>query len=225
MKKLTRKEIGLSNRPWITNGILTSMKKRDSLYREFTLENDQAKRNEIFMSYKQYRNNIVNLIRVSKKDHFAKYFEENRSNIKKTWEGIRDIINISKKTSTIINKINDCGNISKDGAGIANAMNNFFVNIGASVEAKIPDVDKSFSSYLGERKNFSFRVNNVTEDDVVMIIKNLSKGKASGPFSIPISILKNFSTNLSGPLTCIINKSLGSGIFPSLLKYASLSNF
>ena len=35
VKKLTRKEKGLFERPWITSGILTSMRTRDLLYSEF----------------------------------------------------------------------------------------------------------------------------------------------------------------------------------------------
>lgn len=80
--------------------------------------------------------------------YFSKYFDEHRSNVKKTWDGIHDIINISKKSPTNINKIYDKGNLVQDGISIANSMNNFFVNIGSLVEAKIPKGKKSFSSYF-----------------------------------------------------------------------------
>ena len=48
VQKLTKKEIGLSNRPWITFGILASMKQRYKLYKEYTLEKTLQKNNEIF---------------------------------------------------------------------------------------------------------------------------------------------------------------------------------
>jgi retron-type reverse transcriptase len=57
-------------------------------------------------------------------------------------------------------------------------------------------------------------------DEVLEIIKKFSTGKASGPFSIPIHILKEYSELLVNPLTCIVNKSLREGIFPALLKSA-----
>ena len=38
VKKLTRKEKGLIERPWITSGILASMRTRDLLYFEFIKE-------------------------------------------------------------------------------------------------------------------------------------------------------------------------------------------
>ena len=83
IKKLTKKEQGLKNRPWITSGILTSMRARDKLYKELALEKDPNKKNEISANYKRYRNEVVNLIRISKRDYYKNYFEEHRSNMKK----------------------------------------------------------------------------------------------------------------------------------------------
>ena len=40
---------------------------------------------------------IVNLLRVSKNNHYASFFLENQGNVKKTWDGIRNLINVSKK--------------------------------------------------------------------------------------------------------------------------------
>ena len=62
LKKLTKKEIGLCNRPWITNEILKSMAERDSLYKEFTVEKDQTKKNELYTSYKQLRNAVISIL-------------------------------------------------------------------------------------------------------------------------------------------------------------------
>ena len=50
----------------------------------------------------------------------------------------------------------------------------------------------------------------------------MHRGKASGPFSVPTHILKDFGELLVDPLKCIINKSLREfpSIFPALLKTA-----
>ena len=151
-------------------------------------------------------------------DYYKNYFEENKTNMRKSWEGIRSIINVTKKTKLKINKINDKGNVIEDDIGMANAMNNFFVNIGSTVEAKIPKVNRSFNSYIGEHINTDFQTREVTSNEVIEIIKKFSTGKSSGPFSIPIHILKEYSGILINPLICIINKSLREGIFPAMLK-------
>ena len=46
--------------------------------------------------------------------------------------------------------------------------------------------------------------------------------KATGPNSIPTNLLKQFTDELISPLVAIINKSLKEGIFPNILKFASV---
>ena len=162
VKKLSKKEQGLSQRPWISHGILTSMNKRDQIYRDLSNEKDLLKKEELTVLYKRYRNEVVNLIRISKKDYFSNYFEQHRANMKKTWEGIRNIINVTKKASLKINKLLNQGNVISDDHGMANAMNNFFVNIGSTVEEKIPKVNKSFNSYLGDINGSEIVIEDVT---------------------------------------------------------------
>ena len=45
-------------------------------------------------------------MRNSKSNHFNNYFDKNKLNLFKTWEGIREIINISKKGKTDITYTN-----------------------------------------------------------------------------------------------------------------------
>ena len=52
---------------------------------------------ELANKIKNYRDTILKLTRKSEANHFNKYFHDNKLNIFKTWEGIREIINISKK--------------------------------------------------------------------------------------------------------------------------------
>ena len=101
VRRLSKKYINLLERPWITNGILKSMYDRDKKYKEFVKENDVTKKKEIYDFYEAKRNMTLALIRKSKADYYAKFFEENKSDIKKTWEGIRKVINIINKPRTI----------------------------------------------------------------------------------------------------------------------------
>ena len=190
MQKLTKKEIGLKKCPWITYGMLTSMRTRDSLYKKSTKETDPTLKDNYYGSYKACRNRIISLIRASKKQYYAKYFEENNTNVKKTWDGIRNLINVNKKSSTKIDKIladNKCLTESKD---IANSVNNFFVNIGNSVEAKIPQSSKSYNSYLRNLNFDSVVLHDCSHEEVLDIIQAFSTSKACGPYSIPSKILK-----------------------------------
>jgi len=82
-KRLNKKENGLIERPWITSGILASMRSRDMLYSEFLREKDSVIKQSKYDLYKTKRNMVTLLIRVSKKDYYTKYFTENNNNLKK----------------------------------------------------------------------------------------------------------------------------------------------
>ena len=127
------------------------MKVRDKLYKEFVLKKDHA----IQTRYKPYRNMIITLMRKGRKNHYADFFAEHQANIKKTWEGIRGLINISKKKNSVVNKLLDGERVLTDKKEMVNAMNSFFVNIGANVEKKIPTSRKHFSTYLQKPKDAS----------------------------------------------------------------------
>ena len=66
---------------------------------------DPLHNEEIAHKVKNYRNTIRKLTRKSKAKHINKYFHDNKLNVFKLWEGIREIINISKKESNNSNYI------------------------------------------------------------------------------------------------------------------------
>ena len=220
IKKLTKKEKGLLERPWITFGILNSIKSRDCSHNDFLKEKDPSLKVSKFETYKIKRNILTTLIRQSKKDYYCKYFLENQSNLKKTWEGIRNIININKKSTVSIEKINKCNQEISNNHEIADCMNSFFVNIGKTVEEKIPTVETPFSSFLSHPNNCVIYMNPCSNVEIGKLISKIEVSKASGPFSIPSKLLKMFKDVFVVPITSIINKSLTEGIFPDILKSA-----
>ena len=115
IKKQTKREQHLEQRPWITKGILKSMKIRDSLYKKMTKKNDNPLEiRAISQKRKKYRNLIVTLLRKSKENNFKYYFEKHKQDVKKTWDGIRSILSISKKKATSIKNLNYNGrNLTK----------------------------------------------------------------------------------------------------------------
>ena len=221
-RKMTRKEISLRQHPWISQGITASMKKRDHLYKSFLLEKNINKKNDLHIRYKKYRNMIISLIRKSKRKYYIDFFTEHNSDIKKTWEGIRQLVNINKKKSMSIKLINENNKPITDHKEMANVFNNFYSNLGSSIEQKIPKSQKSFSSYLNTPINSTFNATLCEETEIAAIISNFGLKKASGPNSFPTNILKEFSAQLIYPLKLIVNKSLTEGTFPTLLKTAQV---
>ena len=69
-------------------------------------------------------------------------------------------------------------------------MNSFFVNIGSSVEAKIPIGKKKFHTYLKNKNPNSVFFQACDQLEISPIINGFNRSKSCGPFSIPTKILK-----------------------------------
>ena len=78
------------------------------------------------------------------------------------WEGIRDNIKVSNKARFLPSKIMKNNLEICDNTDMANAYNEFFVNIGDSVEKKIPDSKNEFSFYLKKKVKNSISLTEIT---------------------------------------------------------------
>ena len=94
----------------------------------------------------------------------------------------------------------------------------FFINIGPNLSKTILDSSKPFKNFLKNSSLNSFLLKATSEDEVHKLICQLNKGKALGPLSIPVTILKDNVNILSTPLSFIINQSFEQDVFPESLK-------
>ena len=165
---------------------------------------------------------VTDLIRISKKGFYSNFFIENKSNLKKTWEGIRGLINVNKKGNSNIDKLIVQNKEVTDPTKMASSINSFFVNIGKTVDSKIPQSNKLFSDFLGNMNPYCITLNPCTDVEIRELLLGVNWSKASGPYSIPSNIVKTFKDVFYEPLLAIVNKSLSEGIFPDLLKFATV---
>ncbi len=133
LKKMSKKDLKLEAKPWITPGIITSIKRRDSLLREYIKCPEGDNKNNLHVQYKVLRNRIVALMRLSKNNHLRNYFSNNSDNIKKTWQGIKSIISIRETSHNLptmsVNNINE-----SDPTKIANGFNSYFSTIAEKLQ-------------------------------------------------------------------------------------------
>ena len=87
MKKLSNRKVKQLSKPWITNGIKAAIKVKNKLY----ASGDEVR-------YKDFRNKVCTLIRVSKRRYYDTFFENNTANMKKTWQRINELSHQRKKT-------------------------------------------------------------------------------------------------------------------------------
>ena len=90
-KKLTKKEIKLKSKPWITIDIQHLMQKRDKLHK-YCQESNKTKKEELYLNYKKLRNKLT---KMSVKLYYKNFFETNKNNTSKIWKGIRSMDNLN----------------------------------------------------------------------------------------------------------------------------------
>ena len=139
-RKLSKREIKLSTKPWITKEILAKIQYRDKVDSQ-VLKCNQPDPN-LTLLYKKLRNSVVKDIKLCKSNYLKNYFFCNRNNMRKIWSGIRSIINVSKVKADYIPTLSENGKLIDNPSAIARTFNNFFVNVG-----KNTDKDISHGSY------------------------------------------------------------------------------
>ena len=97
LRKLTIQEKKLSQKPWITIGILNSIKNKNRKYRKYQRAQDATRKHDLHNEFKTYLNKLDKVLKSSKSKHYQKFFEANKANLRKTWEGIREVISIKKR--------------------------------------------------------------------------------------------------------------------------------
>ena len=79
---------------------------------------------------------------------------KHQNNSKKTWEVIKEAIGRTKiKGSDFPRKLLINKNEIYDRDVIANSFNDYFVNVGSNLAAKIPSSEKHFSDYLNQTEH------------------------------------------------------------------------
>ena len=215
LKKLTSKQVKLENKPWISADIQKMIRIRNKLFQR---KKRQPNNEENKRLYNLFRNRINRELKKSKRSYYVDFFEENNNNIKKTWDGIRSIININKSKLSSVSQIKVKNKIIDNPKKVAETLNNFFVNVGPNTEINIPINPKiKPEKYLKNRNQLNFIIAHISNEEVLDIIKNL-ENKSTGPQSIPIKLLKLIPDLILLPLCTIINHSFLTGKFPDALK-------
>ena len=145
--------------------------------------------------------------------------------MKNLWSGIICIINSKSKNSVQnISQLIVNGKTHQDRQEMADVFNNFFVHVSNQVCSGIPRRRKSPLDHLKERNPHSFYVEPmaIIHTEIEDIISSFKISTSTGPFSVPVKLLKLLKPYISRPLAIIFNESITLGIFPDKLKCAKV---
>ena len=214
LKPLSKRKYKQFMKPWITKGLLKSIKVKNALFASGDID-----------KYKFYRNKIITLTRHSKKLHYQAYFTQNMNNMKKTWVGINQVMNRNKRNSkpiTALKRLNS-NQVTYNPAELPNVLNDFFSSVGQKLASKVPDSNRHFSEYLTNVNcAHSFFFEPVTSLEIELEISLLPSNKAYGLYSCPVRVLKCAKNIISSLLAEMMNISVQTGKYPSKLKHAKV---
>ena len=201
--------------PYLTNGLKQSIKRKHKL-REIYDNNPTAENKD---NYKNHRNKLTALLRITERNYLENQLEINKTDSKSCWKIMREVIgtknNLNNDSSVF--KIN---NIEvKDKEIISNEFNNYFVKIGSKLACKCQS-SKNPLQFVKSSLNSIF-ISNITETEVTETILDLNNS-SPGYDEVPSIVLKQNIHMLIKPLTYLINSSINKGIFPNELKIAKV---
>ena len=148
LKRLNKQELKFEQKPWITQGLLISIKK-NTLFSIYIRCTESSHKKNLHLTYKSYQNLLSTLLKDSKQQHFTYFFKSNNNDIKKTWEGIKSIISAKNENNNdSLTSIIHEENFITDPLSIPNVFKNFFSTVAQKVQSKIKFSSKAFSDFL-----------------------------------------------------------------------------
>ena len=145
----------------------------------------------------------------------------NKTNIRKVWEIIKQVIN-RKKGLKIHDKFMHNNNLITDPKSIADGFNNYSVNIGPMLASKIPENNLSHRQFLPDSIEPSLFLKTTNELEIKNVISCLKEG-TPGRDCISSRNIKLIKESISVPLTKLVDLSFEQGVFPSELKLAIIT--
>ena len=168
--------------PWITDGILRSIKYRDKLFREVRcIPNGTDLHSSLSVNLSSYQTILKKTMRMAKCRYYADQFEKNKSNIRRTWSTIKEILSKKRNKKAFPNYFKLSDQHISDPMAIANHFNKFFANIGHELSKNLhSNSERSVSSYMKQTIISSFNFECVNSEIVEKIILELSSKNSCG---------------------------------------------
>ena len=215
---LKKVKIGYKTRkPWLTVGVKNSINTKNKLYIKSIKYPSAINKS----TYTNYKNKLNYITRKLERDHIENLLLKHKSNLKRTWQIMKDILNRNRVRNCPPEYFDINGERVTDKNKIVNGFNNFYVNIGPNLCKSLPPSNTNPTSYLKERNMHSMFIENINELEIKKIVMDL-KESAVGWDDLSAKVIKKCTSYILYPLTHVFNMSFVSGVFPVELKLAKV---
>ena len=114
-------------------------------------------------------------------------------------------------------------NMISDSALIAGQFNDYFTNIGPSLNLKLQDTNIDPMHYLGGNYVHSLFFLPTDASEVNCLLNEINVNKSTGPDGLHPAVIKSVAQHISPILVHIFNNSMVTGIIPKALKVAQIT--
>lgn len=201
---------------WLTIGLKNSIKVKNKMY----IVSTKYPTSENKKTYSEYKRTLSRILKQAEREHYDNLFKQNVGNIRKSWEIIKEVINKSPNSRNISEFIIE-GNRVTNANHIANAFNDFYLNIGTKISQSLPIIQKTFSTFMPPSNPSTIFLRPTTCNEVMNLISEM-KRKCPGWDGLDATVIKETAPYFVDTLTSLINKSMAEGIFPTELKIAKV---
>ena len=202
-------------KPWLSPFLIKLIKQKSNYFKLFRMGIISKTVNNSF------KNHINKQIRLAKDKYYIEAFDRSKTNIKKSWSILHELMG-KKSTRKKINEINfDNVSCTEDG-DISKAFNEFFSTAVSNLNENLPSIATSPYSYINNYVQSSFSFKPVTENDCSSLIKKLKITKTDKNH-IPVKLFITLHSYLAYPVMKLLNDSLTTGVFPDSLKLARIT--
>ena len=204
------------SKPWFTPTQKKLIDKKSASYKKYCL-------GLITKEMHNFTNNEVNAaIRKAKQVFYLNSFQQARSNMRKSWSLIHNLLGTKCKKSEIAELFIGDHTYSEP-SDIADQLNNYFCSIAEDLASKLPEptTSSNMPHFENIRPN-SFYLFPVTTAECIKLINSLKLTKTEID-SMPVKIFKQITHVTAFVLCRLINLSYNTGIFPDSLKIARIT--
>ncbi|CAH3184673.1 unnamed protein product [Porites lobata] len=175
IERASRSKRKLLRKPWISKGIFQSVKEKQRLFKTHFFSGDPLK----IIYYKAYNNKLTKIKDLAKQKYFKEQFEINKDNMKTTWKMFDLLINRKRKKSPTISKIVYNNKCYTSKLSICNQLNTYFVNVGPTLSAQLPNhINSNPTRYVTRNFPNSFMFRYIHSHEVRDLITNLTTDNA-----------------------------------------------
>ena len=214
----SRKQKRVQSKPWLTKGLLTSIKNKQLLYKNFFFGNNEFGK----LYYKKYANKLTRVKNLAKKLYYNEAINDKKNNPKELWRFINSVIPSKRfSPSSTATKVDNAENVNPD--EISEHFNNYFVETGLSIaKSASANENPDFKSFLKSSVSQIIVLDLPQPIEVFNAINSLNIHKASGCDDISSVFLRLGNEALAPILSLYFGLVFELGIFPKIFKTAKV---